>query len=63
MRDVPVDQFGHAFELPGWGLMRSHTATATVIPAVVLAQISTAQGLEGIALVMFGIALHRPAAP
>jgi inner membrane transporter RhtA len=36
-------------------------ATATVIAAIVLAQIPTLQDLFGIALVMAGIALHRPA--
>jgi inner membrane transporter RhtA len=35
-------------------------ATATVIGALVLAQIPTARDLLGIALVMAGIALHRP---
>ncbi len=37
-------------------------ATATVVAAVVLAQIPDAADLLGIALVMAGIALHRPAA-
>ncbi len=36
-------------------------ATATVVAAVVLAQIPTARDLGGIALVMAGVALHRPA--
>ncbi|MGF1553597.1 MAG: DMT family transporter [Paracoccaceae bacterium] len=36
-------------------------ATATVVAAVVLAQIPTLQDLAGIALVMAGIAIHRPA--
>lgn len=35
-------------------------ATATIIAAIVLAQIPTMQDLTGIALVMAGIALHRP---
>ena len=35
-------------------------ATATLIGAIVLAQIPTARDLLGIALVMTGIALHRP---
>jgi inner membrane transporter RhtA len=35
-------------------------ATATLIGALVLAQIPTARDLLGIALVMAGIALHRP---
>jgi inner membrane transporter RhtA len=37
-------------------------ATATLIGALVLAQIPTARDLLGIALVMAGIALHRPTA-
>ncbi len=37
-------------------------ATATIIAAIVLAQIPTAQDILGIALVMIGIAVHRPAA-
>lgn len=36
-------------------------ATATVIAAIVLAQIPTLQDMVGIALVMGGIAIHRPA--
>ncbi|MDZ5697069.1 EamA family transporter [Chelativorans sp. M5D2P16] len=36
-------------------------ATATIIAAIVLAQIPTLQDLLGIALVMIGIAIHRPA--
>lgn len=36
-------------------------ATATIIAAVVLAQIPTLQDLLGIALVMVGIAVHKPA--
>lgn len=36
-------------------------ATATVIAAIVLAQIPTPQDLLGIVLVMAGIAIHRPA--
>jgi len=36
-------------------------ATATIIAAIVLAQIPTIQDLLGIALVMIGIAVHRPA--
>jgi len=36
-------------------------ATATVIAAIVLAQIPSVQDLIGIALVMLGIAIHRPA--
>ena len=36
-------------------------ATATLIGALVLAQIPTLRDLLGIALVMAGIALHRPA--
>ncbi len=36
-------------------------ATATVIAAIVLAQIPTVRDLIGIALVMLGIALHQPA--
>ncbi len=38
-------------------------ATATIIAAIVLAQIPTAQDLMGIALVMIAIAVHRPAPP
>jgi inner membrane transporter RhtA len=37
-------------------------ATATVIGAIVLAQIPSARDLVGIALVMLGVALHRPPA-
>lgn len=37
-------------------------ATATVIAAVVLAQIPSLQDLAGVALVMAGVALHKPAA-
>ncbi|HEY4164228.1 MAG TPA: EamA family transporter, partial [Dongiaceae bacterium] len=37
-------------------------ATATVIGAVVLGQIPSPRDLTGIALVMVGIAWHRPAA-
>ena len=37
-------------------------ATATIIGAIVLAQIPTVQDLIGIALVMAGVALHKPAA-
>jgi len=36
-------------------------ATATIIAAIVLAQIPSLQDLAGIALVMIGIAIHRPA--
>ena len=36
-------------------------ATATIVAAIVLAQIPTAWDLVGIAFVMLGIALHRPA--
>lgn len=36
-------------------------ATATVIAAIMLAQIPTRQDLAGIALVMAGVALHMPA--
>ena len=36
-------------------------ATATIITAIVLAQIPTSQDVLGIALVMIGIAVHRPA--
>lgn len=36
-------------------------ATATIIAAIVLAQIPTTRDIAGIALVMIGIALHRPA--
>ena len=36
-------------------------ATATIIAAIVLAQIPTLQDLLGIALVMIGIAIHKPA--
>ncbi len=36
-------------------------ATATVIAAIVLAQIPSARDLLGIALVMIGVAVHRPA--
>jgi inner membrane transporter RhtA len=36
-------------------------ATATVIGAVVIAQLPTAQDLAGIALVIAGVALHQPA--
>jgi inner membrane transporter RhtA len=36
-------------------------ATATIIAAIVLAQIPSQQDLAGIALVMIGIAIHRPA--
>jgi inner membrane transporter RhtA len=36
-------------------------ATATIIAAIVLAQIPTLQDLLGIALVMIGIAVHSPA--
>lgn len=36
-------------------------ATATIIAAIVLAQIPTAQDIAGIALVMAGVAVHRPA--
>jgi inner membrane transporter RhtA len=37
-------------------------ATATIIAAIVLAQIPTLKDLLGIALVMVGIAIHKPAA-
>ena len=37
-------------------------ATATAVAAIVLAQIPTAKDLLGVALVMLGVALHRPAA-
>jgi inner membrane transporter RhtA len=37
-------------------------ATATIIAAIVLAQIPTVKDLLGIALVMAGIAIHKPAA-
>jgi inner membrane transporter RhtA len=36
-------------------------ATATIIGALVLAQIPTPRDLVGLALVMAGVALHRPA--
>lgn len=36
-------------------------ATATVIAAVVLAQIPSARDILGVALVMIGVAIHRPA--
>jgi threonine/homoserine efflux transporter RhtA len=36
-------------------------ATATVIAALVLAQIPTLRDLFGVALVMPGVAVHRPA--
>ncbi|QEM82685.1 EamA family transporter [Halomonas binhaiensis] len=36
-------------------------ASATIIAAIVLAQIPTLQDLLGIMLVMSGIAVHRPA--
>ena len=36
-------------------------ATATVVGAIVLAQIPTARDLFGVFLVMAGVALHRPA--
>jgi inner membrane transporter RhtA len=36
-------------------------ATATIIAAVVLAQIPTIRDLTGIALVMTGVAIHKPA--
>jgi inner membrane transporter RhtA len=35
--------------------------TATIIAAIILAQIPSLQGLLGIALVMIGIAVHKPA--
>lgn len=38
-------------------------ATATIIAAIVLAQIPTLRDLVGVALVMVGIAVHRPAHP
>ncbi|MCK5777269.1 MAG: EamA family transporter [Rhodospirillales bacterium] len=38
-------------------------ATATIIAALVLAQIPTPRDIAGIVLVMLGIALHRPARP
>ncbi|WP_119168552.1 EamA family transporter [Algihabitans albus] len=38
-------------------------ATATLIGAIVLAQIPTLQDLFGVALVMLGVALHKPAPP
>lgn len=37
-------------------------ATATIVGAIVLAQIPTLRDLLGVALVMAGVALHRPAA-
>ena len=37
-------------------------ATATVVAAVVLAQIPTAKDVLGVALVMLGVAVHKPAA-
>jgi inner membrane transporter RhtA len=37
-------------------------ATATIIAALVLAQIPSAKDVFGIALVMGGIAMHKPAA-
>ncbi|WP_136658760.1 EamA family transporter [Nitratireductor sp. XY-223] len=37
-------------------------ATATIIAAIVLAQIPSARDVAGVALVMAGIAIHRPAA-
>lgn len=36
-------------------------ATATIIAAIVLAQIPTLQDMLGVVLVMFGIAVHKPA--
>jgi inner membrane transporter RhtA len=38
-------------------------ATATVIAAIVLAQLPTPRDLLGVSLVMLGIAVHRPARP
>ena len=38
-------------------------ATATIIGVIVLAQIPTARDIAGIALVMVGVAVHRPASP
>ena len=35
-------------------------ATATIVALVVLAQVPTARDVSGIALVMAGVALHRP---
>ena len=36
-------------------------ATATIVAAIVLAQVPTLRDVSGIALVMIGVALHRPA--
>ena len=36
-------------------------ATATIVAALVLAQIPSAQDVAGIVLVMVGVAVHRPA--
>lgn len=38
-------------------------ATATLVAAIVLAQIPSVRDLIGIALVMIGVAVHRPAPP
>lgn len=38
-------------------------AIATIVAAVMLAQVPTVQDLAGVALVMFGIAVHRPLRP
>lgn len=43
-------------------LLATLPATATLIAALVLAQVPSARDLIGIALVMIGVALHRPAA-
>ena len=37
-------------------------ATATIVAAIVLAQIPTLTDLLGVGLVMVGVALHKPAA-
>jgi inner membrane transporter RhtA len=38
-------------------------ATAALIGAIVLAQIPSVQDAIGVLLVMFGVAIHRPATP
>ena len=38
-------------------------ATATIIAAIVLAQIPSLQDISGVLLVMLGVAIHRPALP
>lgn len=42
-------------------MMRSRSAAATLIAALVLAQVPSARDGLGIALVMAGVAVHRPA--